>query len=48
MGVGGGVGREPKACSFVHLSREVAIVCSLKCINNHSLLVRPIRLLKAA
>ena len=41
-------GEEPKAGFSMHLNRKAAIVCSLKCTDNHSSLVMLIRLLTAA
>ena len=40
--MGGGAGEELKAGSSIHLNRKAAIVCSLKCTNIHSSLVRQI------
>ena len=47
MGWVAGTGRELKVGSSIHLKRKAAIVHSFNCINSHSSLIRPIRLLEA-
>ena len=42
-----GAGGEPKAGPSTHLNRKAAIVCSLKCTDSQSSLVRPTRSLTA-
>ena len=42
-----GAGGELKAGSSIHLTGKATIVCSLKCANSHSSLVRPIQSLAA-
>ena len=45
--VGGGGGWGTVGGLFIHLNRKAAIVCSLKCIDIHSSLARPVRSLTA-
>ena len=46
-GRGVGAGGEPKMGSSIYLNRKAANVCSLKCTDSHSSLVRLIRSLTA-